>query len=59
MESLFTKSLIMQVCGRNRGTKGRVPRVLGPAAPERYYPRSQRDKGEERLLQPGRRGEYL
>lgn len=33
-----------------------MPRVLGPkAAPERYYPGSQRDKGEERLLQPGRR----
>lgn len=48
----------MQVCGRNRGTKGRVPRILGPAAPEHYHPRSQRDKAEERLLQPGRREEY-
>lgn len=58
MEGLFTKGLIMQVYGRNRGTKERVPRILGPAAPEHYHPRSQRDKGEERLLQPGRRGEY-
>lgn len=48
----------MQVCGRNRGTRGRVPRILGPAALEHYHPRSQREKGEERLLQPGRRGEY-
>lgn len=46
MESLFTKSLIMQACGRNRGTKGRgAKESLGPAAPEHYYPGSQRDKG--------------